>query len=146
MSFVRRLRPGRAALTAVAVFTGVVAYHADWNESHIHNPNWPPHAKFHNAQTMAMASESALLSVWLLWGRGGDPVLRLRAASAFASLYWASLLPSILFPGTAFWDPGDEERLPTIRGVRLNQGYGAVFFLAVIAAAYRAERRALGRR
>lgn len=31
----------RGLLTVVAGITGIVPYLADWNETHIHNPNWP---------------------------------------------------------------------------------------------------------
>lgn len=45
---------GRILLALVAVVTSVGGYIADWNETHVYNPRWPPHAKFHNGQTMSM--------------------------------------------------------------------------------------------
>lgn len=30
---------------------------------------WPPHTKFHNAQTMVFGALLGLLSLWALWGR-----------------------------------------------------------------------------
>lgn len=45
---------GRTLLGLVGVTTSVGGYIADWNETHIYNPRWPPHAKFHNGQTMSM--------------------------------------------------------------------------------------------
>ena len=51
-----RAKIGKGLLTIVALITGIVPYVADWNETHIYNPKWPPHAKFHNGQTMVMGS------------------------------------------------------------------------------------------
>ena len=48
---VGRISLGKILISASAVFGGVGPYLADWNETHIYNPTWPPHAKFHNAQT-----------------------------------------------------------------------------------------------
>ena len=39
---------GRTILTLVAIVTAVGGYIADWNHTHVYNPRWPPHAKFHN--------------------------------------------------------------------------------------------------
>ncbi|MFO0578027.1 MAG: DUF6640 family protein [Polyangia bacterium] len=140
---------GRIILSLVAVFTGIGAYVADWNATHIYNPNWPPHAKFHNAQTMVLASVSAAVSLWLLLGRSEarGRLFRLDMASLFASLYWVCLLPGIFFPGTAFYDAdlGGYHRMPSIGGFELNQAYGAVFFLILIGIANRLERRRLRR-
>lgn len=36
---------GRALLTLDSIMLLFGAFIADWNETHIHNPNWPPHAK-----------------------------------------------------------------------------------------------------
>jgi hypothetical protein len=141
----RRPRVGRLTITLVAIFTGTAAYLADWNETHIYNPNWPPHAKFHNAQTMVMASASALLSLWFLWRRGENALLRLNVSSIFACFYWMCLLPSILFPGAAFYDPdfGGYHAMPSVLGFELNQAYGAAFFIVLVAGANWLERSTL---
>ncbi|MFL6124904.1 DUF6640 family protein [Actinophytocola sp.] len=51
---------GKVLISLSAVGTMVGAYAADWNETHIYNPTWPPHAKFHNAQTMSMGAALSL--------------------------------------------------------------------------------------
>lgn len=56
----------------VAVF-GFGGYIADavvptTASQHQHNPAWPPHAKFHNGQTMLMGIGLGLLSLYLLFG------------------------------------------------------------------------------
>ena len=53
---VGRISLGKILISASAVFAGVGPYLADWNETHIYNPTWPPHAKFHNAQTMSLGA------------------------------------------------------------------------------------------
>jgi hypothetical protein len=52
----RRFSPGKALISLVAVETAVGPFRYDWNETHIYNPHWPPHAKFHNGQTMSLGA------------------------------------------------------------------------------------------
>jgi hypothetical protein len=47
---------GRRILTSVAALTAVGGFLADWNHSHLFNPNWPPHAKFHDALSILLGS------------------------------------------------------------------------------------------
>lgn len=63
MSNRRTTMVGLLLLTAANLFQVIGTYAADWNETHIYNRNWPPHAKFHNAQTMAMAAVLAVASL-----------------------------------------------------------------------------------
>jgi hypothetical protein len=87
-------------VTIVAVLTSCLAYVFDWNETHVYNPNWPPHAKFHNAQTLLLGTLLGVVSLVLLWGKHD-----LRSAVLTCSLYWLAQLGSLLFPGTALIDP-----------------------------------------
>jgi hypothetical protein len=114
---------GRVLISLVAVFTAVSPYLADWNVTHIYNPAWPPHAKFHNAQTMVLGTILGFLSIYCLWFRKGiTKKQKLNEATALASLYWLAQLPATFFPGTALTDPGiNSVKMPIIFGIEFNQ-------------------------
>jgi hypothetical protein len=97
----------KALLTIVSVFTALAAYVADWNETHIYNQRWPPHAKFHNGQTMSMGLALGTATLYHLWRPLKAEAARdnLKTVTIFASLYWITQLSAILYPGTRFTDP-----------------------------------------
>src|SRR6186713_992130 len=89
---------GKLILSFMGLFTTVSPYLADWNITHIYNPTWPPHAKFHNAQTMVLGALLGLLTLYILWIRKEVNALqRLNEAVIIVSLYWIAQLPAILF-------------------------------------------------
>lgn len=125
----------RWTLSAVALFTATSPFLADWNETHIYNPSWTGHAKFHNAQTMTfglLLGLSALAVLWLL-PRGNRQ--NLISGAYLAAIYWAAQLPAILFPGTAFVDPEFAHYVPRVFGVEILQVHLAVVLVALCAAA-----------
>ncbi|MER6567880.1 DUF6640 family protein [Streptomyces sp. NPDC001093] len=100
-----RISTGKTLLTLTSLVTAYGSYFFDWNETHIYNPNWPPHAKFHNAQTMSMGTAVGMAGLYTLWGRRGPWTRdRLQVSTAAASVYWITQLSSTLFPGTALFD------------------------------------------
>ena len=58
---------------------------------HMHNPNWPPHAKFHNGQTMLMGVFAGTLSLFCLFAPHPLTLAWFFAGVAAASLYRISL-------------------------------------------------------
>ena len=96
---------GRCLLSLVAAVSIGGSFLADWNNTHIYNPNWPPHAKFHNGQTMAVGVLLGIAALFFTWRRKGDARTNLMAAAMFASFYWVSQAMAFLFPGVAWTDP-----------------------------------------
>lgn len=129
-----RALAGRAMLSLVAVFTGASPYVADWNDTHVLNPLWPAHAKFHNGQTMAMGTLLALATLYFVWRRRGDAGSNLRAAAVFAGLYWVSQAMAILYPGAAYFDPQFDTPDMYLAGLPVQAGIEIVA-LALIAGA-----------
>lgn len=123
----------RVVLSVTALYGGVGAYIADWNETHISNPNWPPHAKFHNAQTMSLGAGLALTSLAVIWARGRWTGRRLGIATAVSALYPATQLSALAYPGTALVDRPDDRRGP--------QGFIAAGLLALDLAAVLIDTR-----
>jgi len=99
----------RILLSFPAVFTGLGAFAADFSASHVYNPNWPPHARFHNGQTMSMAIGLCLPTLWFTWTssqlKPGARKQALLAAWIFGSLYCLTGLSAVLYPGSMGTDP-----------------------------------------
>ena len=112
---------GKLLISGVAVLWPVGALTADWNETHVFNPNWSPHAKFHNGQTIVLGVELAALSLWQLWGPARASRSSLRWGTLLAGLYFATQAPAVLLPGAELVDPEFADRLPVLGGIRINQ-------------------------
>jgi hypothetical protein len=132
----------RILVSFVAVVTMVSPYIADWNATHIYNPTWPPHAKFHNAQTMLLGLALGACALFTVWRRAGDSRLHLRFAALFGALYWITQLGSIAFPGTAYVDPGAGAGL--LFGLIPGQVFVSVVLLALLGVALVLDRRTAG--
>lgn len=101
----RRRVAGRWLFTFNAAIVGAGGFLADANATHLFNPRWPPHAKFHDAQTMAMGVLLAAASLLFTWRRGGGHASDVLAAALFGVLLYWSQAAANLFPGVAWKDP-----------------------------------------
>src|SRR3954453_9103750 len=88
-------------LNLLAVWTSVNGLAADWNYTHLFNPQWSPHAKYHDALSIVagiLLGIVALLSVCC----GGAAS---QAYPVFAMVEMCSFMPSLVmgltFPCTA---------------------------------------------
>ncbi len=139
---------GKLLISFIGLFTAVSPYLADWNITHIYNPAWPPHAKFHNAQTMVLGAFLGLISFYSLWFREDlDEKGKVKEASLFAVLYWLAQFPAILFPGTRLTDTGiNHITIPVILGIELNQLIvNTLFVLPVLITGYLLEMNRLNK-
>lgn len=99
--------PTRILLSLIGVASAAGGYLADWNETHVFNPRWTPHAKFHNGQTMSTGLGLGLLTFYYTWRpvRDNAGLLdTLFTATLMSSLYWATQVSAILYPGTKWVD------------------------------------------
>jgi hypothetical protein len=115
----------------VAFITGIGGLLADYfipasGAQHMKNPRWPPHAKFHNAQTVFLGLALGILSIVLLFLH--SPLTRetLLVSAILASLYWICIFAAPVFPGTAFVDPEFASAAPNVGKMPLQLVIGLV--------------------
>ncbi|MFE1592782.1 DUF6640 family protein [Nocardia sp. NPDC058705] len=133
----RSISAPRILAVLVAIVTVFGALLADFvipasAAEHMRNDAWPPHAKFHDAQYIAMSILLGGLALSLLIRHGGAKRSQLWTACAILATPWLGLMAAILFPGTAIHDP--EFAHATIIGLH-PQVLLAVILLAMLAAA-----------
>jgi hypothetical protein len=96
-------------ICSVALFGGLGGVLADFSQTHLLNPDWPPHARFHNAQTMSMGMLLAMLTLAFAFWPNVSGRFQLIATAVLGTLYWTSIFCAQFFPGVAFFDPKFEE-------------------------------------
>ncbi len=95
----------RLIFTALGIFMTVGSHLADYNKTHIFDERWPPHAKFHDGQTLMFSIFLTVLLVFFAWKKTKDRLITVLATSGFAGVYWVTQAGAILYPGTAAFDP-----------------------------------------
>jgi hypothetical protein len=141
----RKLNLSRFAISLIATITSVSPFLADFNETHVYNPLWPPHAKFHNGQTMTLGLICGIISIYFLWFRkASTDIENLKMSCLFAALYWMAMAPAILYPGTAFADPeyGGLQSF-SIGGVAITQVHMDFLFFIILGICYYFESKRL---
>lgn len=137
-----RFPVGKILTSTAAVLPAAGAFVADWNETHVYNPKWTPHAKFHNAQTICMSVSLAAMSLWASWRPGPDRRSSLRWATICGALFWYTLVPSFFFPGSTVVDADNPHQPFTKFGVQINQiTVLAAIELPLLVAGYALESR-----
>ncbi|KAI1185214.1 hypothetical protein F5B17DRAFT_442039 [Nemania serpens] len=99
---------GRILLTIDSLMLIILSPIMDYSPSHIFNPNWPPHAKFHNGQTITLSVLLGLATLFYAWRPAATAALKreyMLASALAGSAYWVAGLCAILYPGTAGLDP-----------------------------------------
>ena len=124
----------RLIFTVIGVSLPIAAHLADMNRTHIYNPHWPPHAKFHNGQTLSMSLLLGALTIFLAWWPSNNVPATVAAAGGAASLYFVTQSAAILYPNTAYFDP--EFKPQTVRGVPLAVVIDVIYLSAVVVASW----------
>lgn len=60
----------------------------DWNASHLFNPAWHPHARFHGALFLLILDVMSVVALWLLWRKSKEPVIGVKVAALFSVAVW----------------------------------------------------------
>lgn len=131
-------------LRAVAGFTAVGGFAADWNRTHLFNPAWPPHARFHDAMTISLGALLGGTSLYAL--RAGSDRRDLVVGAAAPALFWAAMASAFAYPGTAGLQSEFPQLVPRIRSVWIDERFAAAAMLALSGTGYVLETSARRRR
>jgi len=83
-----RNKLGKLVLSFVLVVGAVVSTAVDWNTTHLFNPAWHPHARFHDALFLLFLDAMSLVVLWLLWRPSKEPEVAIKVAALFSAAVW----------------------------------------------------------
>lgn len=133
---------GRRILNVVAAATTVGGFAADWNHTHLFNPNWPAHARFHDAMTIATGALLGASGLYALNRKGPDPDRDTTVGALLPAFFWASMGAAFAFPGAQGLQSEFPHLVPRVRGVWIDERFASAAMLGLTALGYGLERRA----
>jgi len=118
---------GRIVLT-ITLVAGMIAFVGfQWNTTHVFNPKWHPHARFHAVQLGLFFITLSSIALWLLWGSGVSVRTAAWLAAAVPFVFWAGEFVALLVPGT---DPSPDPDNPNTFPLIGRPVHGNLFFSA----------------
>jgi hypothetical protein len=118
---------GRIILTAPLVL-GIIAFVAfQWNTTHVFNPKWHPHARFHAVQLGLFFVAASGIGVWLIWGSAVSLPSAAWLAAAVPLVFWGGEFAALLVRGT---DPSPDPANPNTFPLLGAHVHGNLFFSA----------------
>lgn len=99
--------PARLLMTAGILVFGLLIPILEVNATHLFNPDWPQHARFHDAWQLITNSSLAVLCLWLVWGRGQIALSALIGGCVMGGVVLAHALGD-LYAGYATYEGGTE--------------------------------------
>jgi len=135
---------GKSLLTFSVASFAAINILADWNKTHVFNPTWPPHARFHAADMSVIVWSVTAIAIWLLWRRSTEPAVGVKVATLISLALWSPFLyVTLLVPGTSL-QVGEAPPVAQhmIAGMIIEpQVVLAIFFLLFTALGYRLAKR-----
>jgi hypothetical protein len=118
---------GRIVLT-IALTAGIIAFTAfQWNTTHVFNPKWHPHARFHAVQLGLFFIALSGIGLWLIWASAISPPTAAWLAAAVPSVFWGGEFAALAVPGT---DPSPDPANPNTFPLLGAHVHGNLFFSA----------------
>ena len=105
---------GRTLMTLTLVATMVLPILIHWNATHVFNPTWPGHARFHVALGDCMMFGNSVVGLWLLWRRSPSQGVDVLVTTLVPIIAWGSFFMVSFLPDTG------EEQMPHVVGIPLN--------------------------
>lgn len=106
----------KLAVSLLTVFYGLVPAIADFNETHLLNPLWSEHARFHAAWFLAFSAGIALTGLFMIWVRD-QVVLPIIFGLMFVGGFWVATVFQSAYGGGLVDPNGFEQR---ILGIEAN--------------------------
>lgn len=124
----------KICLSAITVFYGFVPAIADLNETHLFNPLWSEHARFHGAWFLAFAAGIALIALFLIWMRD-DVLLPIAFGLMFVAGFWVATVFGPSYGGALVDENGHVQRVLGIESnMFLFSVVGALLLIALLLA------------
>jgi hypothetical protein len=122
-------------LTLSAIVYGILPPFVDLTATHVFNPAWTPHARFHMVWLLAVNSSLGLFVFYLVWVPAAQRLARLRVAAVLGLIALGGFVVAALARnayGGAFTDVGG---VPPVMGMDANVLVFTPAILAQIVAA-----------
>ncbi len=123
---------GKIILSFVLIGGAAASVLVDWNQTHLFNPTWPPHAKFHDWAMLNHLLGTSALALWLLWRKSSEPQVAVKVAALIPLIfYFAFFYTTTLLPGSSL-DAMPDEHWPVVAGFTIYPNESIAFVLSVI--------------
>jgi hypothetical protein len=87
-------------------------------DTHVFNPTWPAHAKYHDVMFIYVSAGIGIACLWLAWSKRSraDHVHTVRIVSWLLGIMWTAFFVALLVPGASAVTPG----MPQPLGIPVN--------------------------